>query len=542
MSLLTVRDLRIGFGGKPLVQGVSFQLKPHEKVALVGESGSGKSITAMSLLHLLPGAQISGEAIFEDQNLLTLSQARIREISGRDIAMIFQEPMTALNPLKTVGEQVAEIYRIHRNYSHREAWQHAIDRLHETGIPEVEQRAHAYPHQLSGGQRQRVMIAMALAGEPKLLLADEPTTALDVTLRLQILDLLSQLQQRNGMSVLLITHDLHLVRRFADRVLVMEKGVLVEDAPTERLFNAPAHPYTRKLLSSRPERRVEAVPADENETPRLRAEQVQIRYPRISRGLRQWFRPGWHQAVNNASLELKRGQTVGIIGESGSGKTSLANAVLGLVKHLGVLEVDGVSWQQALNTSRHERKSQRRKIQAVFQDPYSSLSPRLTIEQIIGEGLQFHQPHLSAAERRQRISSLLAEVGLHSQQFPDLLQRHPHEFSGGQRQRIAIARALIVEPDILVLDEPTSALDVTVQKQVVELLQQIQRERGLSYLIITHDVAVVAAMAHHVLVMKEGEVVEAGEAVTLLSTPQHPYTQALIEAAQDAPLQALPAA
>lgn len=542
MSLLTVRDLRIGFGGKPLVQGVSFQLEPHEKVALVGESGSGKSITAMSLLHLLPGAQISGEAIFEEQNLLTLNQARIREISGRDIAMIFQEPMTALNPLKTVGEQVAEIYRIHCNYSHREAWQHAIDRLHETGIPEVEQRAHAYPHQLSGGQRQRVMIAMALAGEPKLLLADEPTTALDVTLRLQILDLLSQLQQRNGMSVLLITHDLHLVRRFADRVLVMEKGVLVEDAPTERLFNAPAHPYTRKLLSSRPERRVEAVPADENETPRLRAEQVQIRYPRISRGLRQWFRPGWHQAVNNASLELKRGQTVGIIGESGSGKTSLANAVLGLVKHLGVLEVEGVSWQQALNTSRRDRKSQRRKIQAVFQDPYSSLSPRLTIEQIIGEGLQFHQPHLSAAERRQRISSLLAEVGLHPQQFPDLLQRHPHEFSGGQRQRIAIARALIVEPDILVLDEPTSALDVTVQKQVVELLQQIQRERGLSYLIITHDVAVVAAMAHHVLVMKEGGVVEAGEAVTLLSTPQHPYTQALIEAAQGAPLQALPAA
>jgi len=540
MSLLAIQHLSIGFAGKTLVKDISFKLNAHEKVALVGESGSGKSITAMSLLHLLPGAQVSGEVLFEGQNLLTRNQAQIREISGRDIAMIFQEPMTALNPLKTVGEQVAEVYRIHHHCRQREAWQQAIARLGETGIPEPEQRAHAYPHQLSGGQRQRVMIAMALAGEPKLLLADEPTTALDVTLRLQILELLSQLQQRNGMSVLLITHDLHLVRRFADRVLVMEKGVLVEDAPTEQLFNAPSHPYTRKLLSSRPERRLESLRSESHETPRLLADRVQIRYPRISRGFRQWFRPGWHQAVNNASLELKRGQTVGIIGESGSGKTSLANAVLGLVKHQGVLEVDGISWHQAYSGG--SRKEQRRKVQAVFQDPYSSLSPRLTIEQIIGEGLQFHQPHLSAADRRQRILSLLGEVGLPHHQFPDLLDRYPHEFSGGQRQRIAIARALIIEPDILVLDEPTSALDVTVQKQVVELLQQIQRERGLSYLIITHDVSVVAAMAHHVLVMKEGTVVEAGEAVSLLSHPQHVYTQALIEAAQEVPLQTLPAA
>jgi len=540
MSLLAVQNLSIGFAGKALVKDISFKLNAHEKVALVGESGSGKSITAMSLLHLLPGAQVSGEVLFEGQNLLTRNSAQIREISGRDIAMIFQEPMTALNPLKTVGEQVAEVYRIHHHCRQREAWQQAIARLDETGIPEPEQRAHAYPHQLSGGQRQRVMIAMALAGEPKLLLADEPTTALDVTLRLQILELLSQLQQRNGMSVLLITHDLHLVRRFADRVLVMEKGVLVEDAPTEQLFNAPSHPYTRKLLSSRPERRLESIRSESHEMPRLLADQVQIRYPRISRGFRQWFRPGWHQAVNNASLELKRGQTVGIIGESGSGKTSLANAVLGLVKHQGVLEVDGISWHQAYSTG--SRKEQRRKVQAVFQDPYSSLSPRLTIEQIIGEGLQFHQAHLSAIDRRQRILSLLAEVGLHHHQFPDLLDRYPHEFSGGQRQRIAIARALIIEPDILVLDEPTSALDVTVQKQVVELLQQIQRERGLSYLIITHDVSVVAAMAHHVLVMKEGTVIESGEAVSLLSHPQHVYTQALIEAAREVPLQALPAA
>lgn len=542
MSLLAVQHLSIGFAGKALVKDISFTLNAHEKVALVGESGSGKSITAMSLLHLLPGAQVSGEVLFEGQNLLTQNSAQIRAISGREIAMIFQEPMTALNPLKTVGEQVAEIYRIHHHCRQREAWQHAIDRLAETGIPEPEQRAHAYPHQLSGGQRQRVMIAMALAGEPKLLLADEPTTALDVTLRLQILDLLSQLQQRNGMSVLLITHDLHLVRRFADRVLVMEKGVVVEDATTEQLFNTPSHPYTRKLLSSRPERRLETIHSESDEKPRLLAERVQIRYPRISRGFRQWFSPGWHQAVNNASLELKRGQTVGIIGESGSGKTSLANAVLGLIKHQGVLEIDGISWHQAQAIGQQSRKAQRRKVQAVFQDPYSSLSPRMTIEQVIGEGLQFHYPHLSLSERRQRILALLAEVGLSHQQFPDLLNRYPHEFSGGQRQRIAIARALIIEPDILVLDEPTSALDVTVQKQVVELLQQIQHERGLSYLIITHDVSVVAAMAHHILVMKDGTIVEAGEAVSLLSHPQHAYTQALIEAAQNVPLQALPAA
>ncbi|TCV98868.1 ABC transporter ATP-binding protein [Biostraticola tofi] len=542
MSLLEVKDLRIGFAGKSLVHGVSFQVNAGERVALVGESGSGKSITAMSLLHLLPGAQVSGEARYAGNNLLTLNQAEIRGISGRDIAMIFQEPMTALNPLKTAGEQIAEIYRLHRDISGRNAWSMAIERLKDTGIPEPERRAHAYPHQLSGGQRQRVMIAMALAGEPKLLLADEPTTALDVTLRVQMLDLISELQQRNGMAVLLITHDLHLVRRFADRVLVMEKGILVEDAPTERLFNSPKHPYTCKLLSSRPDRRVAPVDAGGSDILRLRAKDVQVRYPRISRGLRQWFRPGWHQAVNHASLELRKGQTVGIIGESGSGKTSLANAVLGLITHQGLLEVDGVSWQQARRTSRAAYKDQRRKIQAVFQDPYSSLSPRLTIEQIIGEGLQFHAPHLSFAQRRQRIIALLAEVGLHQQQFPDLLKRHPHAFSGGQRQRIAIARALIVEPDVVVLDEPTSALDVTVQKQVVELLQDIQRDRGLSYLVITHDVTVVAAMAHQVLVMKEGQVVEAGETIRLLSAPVHPYTRALIDAAQAMPLQALPAA
>ncbi|MEG3131604.1 dipeptide ABC transporter ATP-binding protein [Pantoea cypripedii] len=541
MSLLDVRDLRISIRDKLLVNGISFTLRPNEKVALVGESGSGKSLSAMSLLRLIPGAKISGEAQFAGRDLFALTEKEVRTLSGRDIAMIFQEPMTALNPLKTVGEQIAEVYRLHHQLSRRDAWQQAIARLADTGIPQPAQRAHAWPHQLSGGQRQRVMIAMALAGEPRLLLADEPTTALDATLRLQILDLLADLQQRNGMAVLLISHDLHLVRRFADRVLVMEKGEIVEDAPTERLFNSPVHPYTRKLLSSRPERLPGHV-AKNVPAVRLQAREVEIRYPRTLKGVRNWFAPGWHTAVKQASLDLLQGQTVGIIGESGSGKTSLANAVLGLVKHQGALLVDGTSWQAARKAGKAAHQTQRRKVQAVFQDPYSSLSPRLTIEQIIGEGLKLHYPELAADQRRQRILTLLAEVGLTEPQFPHLLQRHPHEFSGGQRQRIAIARALIIEPDILVLDEPTSALDVTVQKQVVQLLQQLQRDRGLSYLIITHDVAVVAAMAHHILVMRDGEVVERGEATLLLAEPEHPYTRNLIEAAHFQPRREQPAA
>ncbi len=540
MSLLDVRDLHIGFGGKALVKGISFTLKAHEKVALVGESGSGKSISAMSMLRLIPGAQVTGEAHFAGRELFALSENAVRDIAGSEIAMIFQEPMTALNPLTTVGEQIAEIYRLHHKRDRRAAWQQAIERLRETGIPDPEQRAHAYPHQLSGGQRQRVMIAMALAGEPRLLLADEPTTALDATLRLQILDLLTELQQRNGMGILLISHDLHLVRRFADRVLVMEKGVIVEDAPTEQLFQFPAHPYTRKLLNSRPQR----MPAASPRQPalRLEAEALNIRYPRQQKGVRNWFRASWHHAVESASFKLLQGETLGVIGESGSGKTSLANAVLGLIEHQGRLAIDGVEWQQAQRGGSAAYKAQRRKIQAVFQDPYSSLSPRMNIEQIIGEGLKFHHPQLSAAQRRQRIIDLLAEVGLSEQQFPHLLQRHPHEFSGGQRQRIAIARALIVEPEILVLDEPTSALDVTVQKQVVELLQKLQRDRQLSYLIITHDVSVVAAMAHQILVMQAGKVIEAGEATALLANPVQPYTQTLIAAAHHPDWQAQPAA
>ncbi|WP_213991365.1 dipeptide ABC transporter ATP-binding protein [Sodalis sp. dw_96] len=531
MNLLDVQDLRIGFNGEQIVKGISFHIKPHEKVALVGESGSGKSVSAMSLLHLIPGAEVSGKALFDNTDLLALGEREIRDISGKDIAMIFQDPMTALNPLHTVGDQIAEVYRLKSGLNTKQAWDHAVARLAETGIPEPERRAHAYPHQLSGGQRQRAMIAMALAGEPRLLLADEPTTALDVTLRLQILELLAALQRKNGLSILLITHDLHLVRRFADRVIVMEAGKIVEVAPTEQLFLAPRHPYTRRLINSRPERDIDSPAVAAGTLPRLEGKSLKISYPISQPGISNWFRRHRFNAVKNADFILQPGRTLGVIGESGSGKSTLAAAVLGLMGHEGSLLVEGVSWKQANAGHKQGRKSQRRKIQAVFQDPFSSLSPRMSIAQIVGENLHFHHPELSVSAREQRIVDMLAEVGLTQAQFPGLLQRYPHEFSGGQRQRIAIARALIINPDILVLDEPTSALDVTIQRQIITLLQRQQREHGLSYLIITHDVSVVAAMAHQIIVMKDGNVIEAGDAMSILAAPVHAYTRNLILAA-----------
>ena len=446
--------------------------------------------------------------------------------------MIFQEPMTALNPLYTVGHQIAEVYRLRKGLDSRSAWRLAVERLAETGIPEPARRAHSYPHQLSGGQRQRAMIAMALAGEPKLLLADEPTTALDVTLRLQILDLLAALQRKNGLSVLLITHDLQLVRRFADRVVVMQHGRIVEQGNTEDIFRSPRHPYTRQLLNSRPDRNVDdGDKAFAAQPLRLECNNLHVSYAVAGQGIASWFKSRRFTAVRGADFTLRPGRTLGVIGESGSGKTTLASAILGLVRHDGELTVEGTSWNQARRESGAARKRLRRKVQAVFQDPYSSLSPRMSVADIVGEGLQFHHPHLSSQTRRERINAMLEEVGLTDAQFPGLLRRYPHEFSGGQRQRIAIARALIVEPDILVLDEPTSALDVTIQKQVITLLQRLQREHGLSYLIITHDVAVVAAMAHDIMVMKDGDVVEAGPADQVLGSPRHPYTRALVKAA-----------
>jgi microcin C transport system ATP-binding protein len=532
--LLDVQGLRVSFGGKEVVRGIDFDVSPGEKLALVGESGSGKTVTALSLLGLAQGARTSGHALFEagpedgqgaaPQDLLALPERALRGIRGRDIAMIFQEPMTALNPLFSVGEQIAEVLQLKQGLSPAQAQAAAVALLADTGIPEPERRALSYPHQLSGGQRQRAMIAMALACQPRLLLADEPTTALDVSLRVQMLDLLSALQRKNGMAVLLITHDLNLVRRFADRIAVMENGLIVEQGSVAEVFANPQHPYTRKLMDSEPVRDVIETPPYTNGPPVVQGTHLRVSYPVPLPGLRGWFKKGDFVAVKSASFSLTRGQTLGVVGESGSGKSTLALAVLGLHPSQGQLLLSGKSW----GNDAAANKALRRSVQVVFQDPFSSLSPRMTVEEIVGEGLRVHQPDLTGAQRLARVVHALADVGMDETQFPRLLQRYPHEFSGGQRQRLAIARALMVEPDMLVLDEPTSALDVTVQKQVLQLLQRLQRERGLSYLLITHDVAVIRAMAHEVLVMQGGDIIESGPVNQVLNAPQHPYTQLLV--------------
>ncbi|MDB5966337.1 MAG: transporter ATP-binding protein [Polaromonas sp.] len=529
-SLLEVKGLRIGFAGKEVVHGIDFSIAPGEKVALVGESGSGKTITALSLLRLVQNAAISGTAWFDSRDgrldLLAADERRLRGIRGQDIAMIFQEPMTALNPLFSVGDQIGEVLELHKGMSSAAAWQEAIRLLAGTGITEPERRARSFPHQLSGGQRQRAMIAMALACQPRLLMADEPTTALDVTVRSQILDLLSSLQQKTGMAVLMITHDLNLVRRFADRVAVMENGHIVEHGSVAGVFANPQHAYTRKLIDSTPARDLQEAPPDAALAGVMKAQDVRVSYAVGLPGIRGWFKKGEFVAVKGASFDIPAGQTLGVIGESGSGKSSLALAALGLHPHTGSLQVVGKAW----GTNAAANKALRRAVQVVFQDPFSSLSPRMTVEAIVGEGLLVHQPGLNAAERQHRVLAALADVGMLESQFPGLLQRYPHEFSGGQRQRLAIARALMVDPQLLVLDEPTSALDVTIQKQVLTLLQRLQRERGLSYLLITHDVDVIRAMAHQVIVMKDGEVLEAGSVEKVLNAPVHPYTRALVAA------------
>ncbi|MCB2025208.1 MAG: ABC transporter ATP-binding protein [Ottowia sp.] len=532
--LLRVESLAVSFGSKKVVDDVSFQIAPGEKLALVGESGSGKTVTALALLRLLHDARLQGSAVFDDgqtrRDLLALPERQLRGLRGDEIAMIFQEPMTALNPLMPVGEQIAEVLRLKRALTQAQSAQAAIELLAKTDIPEPARRAGAYPHQLSGGQRQRAMIAMALACAPRLLLADEPTTALDVSLRGQILDLLAELQRETGMAVLMITHDLNLVRRFADRVAVMQHGRLVEQGATAQIFAAPQHAYTQKLMASKPERDVAEAPADPAAQPVLAAQDLRVTYPVPRPGIRGWFGKDGFVAVQGASFAIPPGRTLGVIGESGSGKSTLAQAALGLLPLAwvsGQLGIEGREWQHKPAAD----KPLRRAVQVVFQDPFSSLSPRMTIEEIVGEGLRVHAPQLGAAERAARVRAALAEVGLPEAQFPGLLARYPHEFSGGQRQRIALARALIVEPELLVLDEPTSALDVTIQKQVLALLQRLQKERGLAYLLITHDVDVIRAMAHEVLVLKDGEVAESGPVRDVLDAPRHPYTQRLLAAA-----------
>jgi microcin C transport system ATP-binding protein len=445
-------------------------------------------------------------------------------IRGARIGMIFQEPMTALNPLYTVGNQIVEVLEKHAGLTRGEARARAIELLARTGIPEPERRVDAYPHALSGGQRQRAMIAMALACRPQLLICDEPTTALDVTIQAQILALLDELQREMGMALLFITHDLNLVRRFSHRVGVMERGRLVELGDTAEVFARPQHPYTQRLLAARPQRVVQPVAAD---APLLvQAEGVRVAFD-IPSG---WFGKRQFVAVQQATLALQRGQTLGIVGESGSGKTTLGMALLALQDiAAGQVLMGGVRID---NADRRALRAMRRRMQVVLQDPFASLSPRMTVGQIVGEGLALHQPQLGAAEREQRVLAMLDEVGLSARHgVADVLQRYPHEFSGGQRQRIAIARAVVLEPEVLVLDEPTSALDVSVQQQVLALLAELQRRHGLAYVFISHDLAVIRAMSHRVMVMQGGEVVEDGETLALFAAPQHPYTRELLAAA-----------
>ncbi len=527
--LLELDHLHVSFGDTVAVSDVTLAIQRGERVALVGESGSGKSVTALSILRLLNDAQVSGAIRFDGQDLLAKSERAMRGMRGSDIAMIFQEPMTALNPLYTVGDQIAETIVVHDGVTASEARKRAVALLGRTGIAEPGKRVNSYPHQLSGGQRQRAMIAMALACRPRLLLADEPTTALDVTIRAQIVDLLLELQrdeaEKRGMAVLLITHDLNLVRHFAQRIAVMEKGVLVESGPVEQVFESPQHPYTQRLLASRPQRTV--VPVLPISPVLLEARDVSVDFKTKLPGLSGWFRSGRFHAVADASVSVRQGETLGIVGESGSGKSTLAMALLGLQRTAhGEIEFQG----RALGSYRGaEQTALRSNMQVVFQDPFSSLSPRQTIERIVGEGLALHRPQMSQEARRDKVVSVLREVGLDR----TVLYRYPHEFSGGQRQRIAIARALVLEPRILILDEPTSALDVSIQQQVLKLLAGLQQKYNLGFVFISHDLAVIGAMAHRVAVMQNGSIVESGDVEQIFATPAHPYTRKLLKAALD---------
>jgi len=523
-TVLDVRDLGIRFhqDGRVIdaVRGVSFSVGKGETVALVGESGSGKSVTALATVSLLPdSALVTGSVRYNGAEMVGAAEPDLRRVRGNDISFIFQEPMTSLNPLHTIQTQLGESLALHQGLTGDAARARIIELLNKVGIREAESRLDAYPHQLSGGQRQRVMIAMALANGPDLLIADEPTTALDVTIQAQILELLADLKRTEGLSLLFITHDLGVVRRIADRVCVMQGGEIVEQGPAEQIFAAPQHPYTQKLLAAEPKGRPDPVAADAPEI--VRTEGLRVWFP-IHRGfLRRTV--GYVKAVNDATLSVRAGETLGIVGESGSGKTTLALAILRLIPSTWPVVFLGQDLQ-----SRHGRELRdlRRNLQIVFQDPFGSLSPRMTVEQIIAEGLGVHGVE-PGRDKRQMVADIMTEVGLD----PAAMGRYPHEFSGGQRQRIAIARAMILRPKLVVLDEPTSALDMTVQVQIVDLLRALQRKWGLAYLFISHDLRVVRALAHKVIVMKDGDVVEAGVGAQVFENPQHAYTQALLAAA-----------
>lgn len=526
-TLLEVQDLSVAFtqGGRTstAVNRISFNVKKGETVALVGESGSGKSVSALSVLKLLPypaASHPSGKILFRGQDLLSASDNEMRKVRGNEISMIFQEPMTSLNPLHTVERQVSEILKIHRGMSDTAARERVLELLTQVGIREPETRLASYPHQLSGGQRQRVMIAMTLANEPDLLIADEPTTALDVTVQAQILKLLKQLQAERGMAMLFITHDLGIVEKFADRVCVMTKGEIVEQGLVRDIFDNPQHAYTKHLLAAEP--KGQPLAHDESRPVVMEADDLKVWFP-VKRGfLRKTV--GHVKAVDGIDVRVREGQTLGIVGESGSGKTTLGLALLRMISSTGRIAFQGREIQE---NSWKEMRPLRRDIQIVFQDPFGALSPRMSVADIVGEGLQVHFPQLSAEERDQKVAGALEEVGLDA----ETRHRYPHEFSGGQRQRISIARAMVLEPKFVMLDEPTSALDMSVQAQVVDLLRDLQRKHGLAYLFISHDLKVVRALANEVVVMRQGKVVESGLAADVFDNPQTDYTKALMAAA-----------
>jgi microcin C transport system ATP-binding protein len=524
--VLNVTDLNVRFrqdgATTHAVRNVSFDVRRGETVALVGESGSGKSVTALSTVALLPdSAEIAGSITYDGAEMVGADEAELRRVRGNDISFIFQEPMTSLNPLHTLEKQLAESILLHQGLSGEAARAKIIELLNQVGIQDPESRLSAYPHQLSGGQRQRVMIAMALANGPELLIADEPTTALDVTIQAQILELLADLKRDIGMSMLFITHDLGIVRKFADRVCVMKDGEIVERGETRELFANPQHPYTQMLLSAESTGHPDPVPTDAKTI--AETEALRIWFP-IQRGLLKRT-VGHIKAVNAATLSVRAGETVGIVGESGSGKTTLALAIMRLISSEGPVIFQGRNIQGLRSK---EMRPLRSDMQIVFQDPYGSLSPRMTVEEIISEGLTIHRIDPSR-DRRDMVAEIMAEVGLD----PEMMHRYPHEFSGGQRQRIAIARAMILRPKLVVLDEPTSALDMTVQVQIVELLRNLQKKYGLAYLFISHDLKVVRALSHKVIVMKRGDVVEQGDAAQIFEAPQSDYTRELMAAAFD---------
>ncbi len=522
MTLLRVKNLDVAFGARRVVQGVSFTLDRGETLALVGESGSGKSLSALSLLQLLPsgGENPQGSVLLDNVEMVGASDDTLRQMRGGVAGMVFQEPMTSLNPLHRIGQQVEEAVQLHQSVTRTAARARAIESLQLAGFADAADRLDAYPHQLSGGQRQRVMIAMALANNPKLLIADEPTTALDVTIQVQILELLADLRTRLGMAMLLITHDLSIVRRYADKVCVMKNGEVVEAGSVAEVFADPQHAYTKMLLATEPRGAPDPVPDDA--TPLLQADDVRVWFP-IKRGILR--RTVAHvKAVDGVSVALREGETLGLVGESGSGKSTLAYALLRLEQSTGNIRFEDTKISAIAGGALRDMRA---RMQIVFQDPFGSLSPRMSVGDIMGEGLEVHQPGLTRAQRMQQVAQTMEEVGLD----PATMDRYPHEFSGGQRQRIAIARAMVLKPRFVVLDEPTSALDVSVQAQIIDLLRGLQKKHRLAYLFISHDLKVVRAMSHRIMVLRRGKLIEEGEAAQILHAPREDYTRGLMSAA-----------